>query len=101
MFGPGEYVADATEGLTHPADLPKPKIKKRTQNFKKRPCPHCGRSSRRHDLRTRRLHHLGDPGSGRPVDVQLQYSVHYCCKCKKYFSADTGHIADPHARNVS
>jgi hypothetical protein len=97
MYGPGEYVADATEGITNPDDLPQPKIKKRTQNFKKRPCPHCGHSSRRHDLRTRRLHHLGDPGSGCPVDVQLVSSVHYCCKCKKYFSANTEHIAGSHS----
>ena len=31
MFGSGEYVTDATEGITNPNDLPKPKIKKRTQ----------------------------------------------------------------------
>jgi hypothetical protein len=97
MSGPGEYVADATEGITHPDDLPKPKIKKRTYNFKKRPCPDCGYSARRHDLRTRLLHHLGDPSSGCPVDVHLCYSVHYCCKCKKHFSANTQHIADPHS----
>ena len=28
MFALGEYVADATEGITHPDDLPKPKNKK-------------------------------------------------------------------------
>jgi len=97
MYGVGEYLADVTLGVTHPDDLPQPKIKKRTQNFTKRPCPACGYPARRHDLRTRTLHHLGDPGSGRPVDVQLRYSVHYCCRCKKYFSANTGHIAAPHS----
>lgn len=97
MLGPDEYLPDATEGITNPEDLPQPKIKKRTQNFKKRPCPCCGYSSRRHDLRTRFLHHLGDPCSGRPVDIELVYSVHYCCKCQKYFSANTERIADPHS----
>ena len=73
MYGSGEYVADATEGIAHPDDLSKPKIKKR-------PCPDCGYSARRHDLRTRILHHLGDSGSGRQVDVHLVSSVHYCCQ---------------------
>jgi hypothetical protein len=47
------------------------------------------------DTRQRPLHHLGDPTSGRPVDIVLRYSVHYCCKCDKYFNVDTSDIAPP------
>jgi len=39
MSRPGEYVTDVTEGITHPDDLPKPKIRNCNYNFKKRPCP--------------------------------------------------------------
>jgi len=95
MSGPGEYLPDAT--IANPNPLPKAMVKKRSCNFKRRPCPRCGFSARRHDLRTRTLHHLGDPTSGRPVDVELVCSVHRCCKCKKSFSADTAHIADSHS----
>ena len=97
MPGPGEYVADATEGITNPADLPKPKIKQRSRTPKKCRCPDCQRPATRHEIRNRKLHHLGDPASGRPVDIQLQYSVHYCCKCNKYFQVDTTDIAAPRA----
>ena len=97
MPGPGEYVADATEGIVDPGDLPKPKIQQRSRTPKKCPCPDCQRPATRHEIRNRKLHHLGDPASGRPVDVQLQYSVHYCCKCKKYFQVDTTDIAAPRA----
>ena len=82
---PGEYVADATEGIVDPNDLPKPKIQQRSRTPQKCRCPDCQHPATRHEIRERKLHHLGDPGSGRPVDVQLQYSVHDCCKCKKYF----------------
>ena len=97
MPGPGEYLPDATEGIVDPADLPQPKIQQRSRMPKKCPCPDCQRPATRHDIRERKLHHLGDPGSGRPVDVRLRYSVHYCCKCNKYFQVDTTDIAAPRA----
>ena len=40
MPGPGEYVPDATEGITRVEDLPKPRIHKQSRNFAARPCPH-------------------------------------------------------------
>jgi hypothetical protein len=38
---------------------------------------------------------LGDLLSGRPRDIQLTYSVHYCSKCRKYFNADMSALAPP------
>jgi len=95
MPGPGEYLPDVTEGIINPDDLPKPKIKNRSRTRKKWPCPHCKRPGTRHDFRQRKLHHLGDPESGRPVDIVLQYSAHYRCKCDKYFHIDMSDIAPP------
>ena len=95
MRGPGEYRHDPTEGITNPDDLPAPKVKHRSRLRKKCRCPYCNHLATRHDTRQRPLHHLGDPASGRPVDIVLRYSVHYCCKCDKYFNVDTTDIAPP------
>ena len=40
MSGPGEYVADASEGITNPDDLPTPKIHHRSRISQKCRCPH-------------------------------------------------------------
>jgi len=48
MPGPGEYVADRTEGITRIEDLPKAKRVPRSRNYARRPCPHCDRSCYRH-----------------------------------------------------
>ena len=95
MPGPGEYLPDATEGITDPKDLPKPKIVPRSRDFSKRPCPHCGYSAYRHRQGKRVLHDLGDLVAGRPRDVHLTYSVHRCSKCGKYFNADMSDLAPP------
>ena len=85
MPGPGEYLPDATEGITRVEDLPKPKIVQRSRDFRRQACPRCGHSSYR-DRRARRvLHDVGDLRSGRPHDIHLTYSVHHCTKCGKYF----------------
>lgn len=101
MPGPGEYRLDPTEGIVDPNDLPKPKTQQRTRTPKKCPCPLCQRPATRHEIRKRKLHHLGDVAVGRPVDVCLQYSVHYCCKCNKYFQVDTADIAAPHSDSTN
>lgn len=93
MAGPGEYVADRTEGITCVEDLPKAKVVPRSRNFSRRPCPECGRSCYRHRTMQRTLHDLGDLGSERPRDLHLIYSQHYCCKCQRYFNADTSDLA--------
>ena len=95
MSGPGEYLPDATEGITRVEDLPKPNIVRRSRNFRRRPCPRCGHSAYR-DRRTQRvLHDLGDLVSGRPHDIHLRYSVHYCTRCRKYFNVDMSDLASP------
>ena len=42
----------------------------------------------------RTLHDLGDPLGGRPRDVVVLYSQHYCARCRKYFNADMTDLAD-------
>jgi hypothetical protein len=97
MPGPGEYWPDVTEGITRVQDLPEPKIITRSRDFRQRPCPHCGNNAYR-DRRVKRvLHDLGDLVSGRPHDIHLTYSQHYCAKCKKYFNADMSDLAPPGA----
>ena len=95
MSGPGEYLPDATEGITRVEDLPKPKIIQRSRDFRRQSCPTCEHSSYR-DRRARRvLHDLGDLRSGRPHDIHLTYSVHHCTECDKYFNADMSDLALP------
>lgn len=98
MSGPGEYVADRTEGITRVEDLPKAKCVARSRNFSHRPCPDCGRSCYRHRTAQRTLHDVGDLVSERPRDIHLTYSQHHCCKCPSYFNADTSDLAPPGSR---
>lgn len=97
MFGPGEYLPDATEGITDPKDLPKPKIVKQSRNFKHRPCPQCGKSSFRDKVVTRMLRDIGDLINNRPREIHLTYSQHNCTQCRKYFNADMSDLAAPKA----
>ena len=76
MFGPGEYLADRTEGITRVEDLPKPKLIRRSRNYKRRTCPLCQRKAYRLRTVRRTLHDLGDSLSGRPRDIILTYSQH-------------------------
>ena len=96
-MGPGEYRPDVTEGITSIEDLPAPKIVQRSRNYRRRPCPRCGRSCYRDGTATRTLHDLGDPKSGRPCEVVVTYSKHDCTRCKKYFNADMTDLAPPRA----
>jgi len=93
--GPGEYVGDATEGITRVEDLPKAKIIKRSRNYPRRNCPKCSRSVCRLRTQTRRLHDLGDTVSGRPRVIEMTYSQHHCPGCGKYFNADMDDLALP------
>jgi hypothetical protein len=93
VSGPGQYVADPTEGITNPEDLPPAKIVRRSRNFKHRPCPRCGRSCFRHGVVTRVLHDVGDLVSARPRDIHLVYSRHRCTVCRKIFNADMSDYA--------
>ena len=95
MPGPGEYRPDPTVGITRVDDLPKPKIRVRSRFYRRRPCPRCGHSSYRDRKFRRTLHDLGNPMTGRPCDLILIYSQHYCTRCRKYFNADMTDLAPP------
>ena len=95
MAGPGEYRPDSTKGITRVQELPQAKIKRLSHSHKKHPCPHCGHSSYRDKVFTRKLHDLGDLAANRPVELWISYSQHCCSQCKKYFNADLGELADP------
>jgi len=97
MAGPGWYVGDVTEGVCRVEDLPKPRISRRSRNYKRRPCPECGRSAYRLRPVVRRLHELGDPISGRPREIHITYSQHHCLGCGAYFNADMDDLAPPKA----
>jgi hypothetical protein len=93
VSGPGEYLPDPTEGIARPEDLPKAKVVRGGRNFKKRPCPWCGKSCYRDRQFQRILHDVGDLVSGRPRDIHLTYSQHHCTKCRKYFTAAMSDLA--------
>ncbi len=95
MPKPGEYIPDTTEGITRVEDLPKPRIRRRTRNRRRRPCPRCGGNGYRLRSVHRTLHDLGDLISGRPCDVHIHYSQHRCPKCKIYFNAPMDDLALP------
>jgi transposase-like protein len=95
MPGPGEYVPDATEGITRVEDLPKPRIHKRSRNFAARPCPTCHRPAGRYGVGTRTLHDLGNTRSGRPLDLIVTFSRHRCRPCGRHFTADLTDLALP------
>lgn len=95
MFGPGEYVPDPTEGITDVKNLPSPTIVLLSYNHEREPCPKCGHGAYRHKHGQRTLHDLGDLYSGRPVDLLVTYSHHYCAKCQKYFNVDLSDLALP------
>ena len=71
MPGPGEYRPDPTAGISRIEDLPKPKIRCQSRNYRRRPCPRCCHSAYRDRLVRRTLHDLGNPLTGRPRDTDL------------------------------
>ena len=95
MPGPGEYLADVTEGITRVEDLPKAKVITRSRNCKRCTCPRCGRRAYRLRRIKRLLHDVGDLVSGRPHDIHLTYSQHHCAHCAHYFTADMSDVALP------
>jgi hypothetical protein len=95
MPGPGEYRPDPSEGIGRVEDLPKPKIRCQSRNYRRRPCPRCGHSAYRDGKGRRVLHDLGNPLTGRPRDTLVIYSQHYCTRCRKYFNTDMTDLADP------
>lgn len=90
-LGPGEYRPDVA--FARIEDLPQPKILKQRRNYLHRPCPRCGKSAHRDRVFTRQLHDVGDLVSGRPHELRISYSQHYCSACHKYFNADLSDVA--------
>ncbi len=95
MFGPGEYVPDVTEGISSPADLPPPRVERRSRNYPARRCPRCGHRAGRYSTDSRNLHDLGDPRAGRPIDLFVTYSKHHCPHCDCHFAIDLSDLAWP------
>ena len=95
MDRPGDYVPDDTEGITRVEDLPAPHVEYRSRNYRRRNCPRCGRSASRCSTGRRTLHDLGDPRSGRPIDIVVTYSKHLCRHCRRRFNADMADLAPP------
>jgi hypothetical protein len=95
MPGPGEYRPDPTIGISRTEDLPKTKVGVQSRNYRRRPCPHCSGKASRDRLVRRTLHDLGNTLTGRPRDIVLLASQHYCRRCRKYFNADSTDLADP------
>ena len=93
-LGPGEYRPDIA--FTRLEDLPQAKIIKQRRNYESLPCSGCRRPAPRDKVFTRQLHDVGDLMSGRPHELQITYSQHYCSACHKYFNADLSDIAPPH-----
>jgi hypothetical protein len=89
--GPGEYQPDTA--FTRIEDLPKPKIIKESRNEPHRPCPRCQKPAARDRVFTRSLHDVGDLVSGRPQELHITYSQHYCKECRKYFNTDLTDVA--------
>jgi len=90
-LGPGEYIPDVA--FQRIEDLPKPKLVKHQRNYRHLPCPRCGQAAPRDRKFIRTLHDVGDLVSGRPRDVQVTYSQHFCTQCRKYFNADLSDLA--------
>ena len=95
MEGPGEYVPDASEGITRVEELPAPKVVLRSRNYRRRLCGVCGHRAYRLRTYRRVLHDLGDSLSGRPRDLQVTYSQQHCPACGSYFNADMLDLALP------
>jgi len=93
QLGPGEYRPDVA--FQRVEDLPKPKIIKEKRNFAHQPCPRCGKQAYRDQVYVRTLHDVGDLASGRPHEIHVTYSQHYCSVCRKYFNADVSDLAPP------
>ena len=74
---------------------PRRALQHRSRNYRSRRCPHCGLRAGRYASASRTLHDLGDPRSGRPVDLVVTFSKHHCPGCDYYFPADLSDLAWP------
>jgi hypothetical protein len=100
MPGPGEYLADETEGITRVEHLLTAQGICRSRNYKRRKGPRCGRRSYRLRRVARRLRDLGDLGSGRPPELHLTYSQHHGSGCRQYCNVDPADVALPRSHDT-
>jgi transposase len=94
-MSPGRYIPDPSEGITCVEDLPHPRLRCRSRNYRRRRCPRCGQVAYRHDAGCRKLHDLSTLQSGHPLDLFVIYSKHRCTGCGRNFSADLLDLAPP------
>jgi hypothetical protein len=94
-MAPGRYTPDPSEGITRVEDLPQPRLRYRSRNYRRRRCPWCGQGAYRHDVGCRKLHDLSTLESGRPLDLFVVYSKHRCTWCNRNFSAGLSDLAPP------
>lgn len=92
-MGPGESLPDSTEGIPRVEDLPHPLRRRRSRNYRRRPCPRCHHCCFRHGKGRRYLHDLGCLLSDRPRRLLVVCSQHDCTRCKAYFNADMADAA--------
>ncbi len=55
----------------------------------------CGGRAGRWRTASRTVHDLGDPRTGRPIDLHVRYSTHRCFTCRRCFPADLSDLAPP------
>jgi hypothetical protein len=94
-MGPRGYTPDPTEGITRVEDLPAPLSERRLRNYRRRPCPRCGRPCPRHSLGNRTLHEVSSLRRCRSRQLCRAYSKHRCRPCGLLFSADLSDQAPP------
>jgi len=81
-------------------ELPRPLVKVVRRLRKRAKCPLCAPSCYRDKIREPKDSDLGDLRKGRPVELRVLYSQHYCRKCGKYFSVEMTDLADPVAQHT-
>ncbi len=95
-LGPGEYQPDTA--YPRPEDLPRPRIITEDRIQDTLLCPNCHKPAGRDKVFTRSLHDVGDLVSGRPRELRILYSQHYCRACDHYFNVDLSDLAPPHGQ---
>lgn len=92
-LGPGEYTQTGCGIVADGDEIPEAKVIPHNRNYSDRACPQCGKSCYRDKTCRRTLHDLGDYESGRPHEIALTFSQHYCSQCHRYFLADYSDLA--------
>jgi len=92
------YVPTDANDLARAAQSAEPIVKSVELIFQSLPCPNCDRPTPKRCLTHRYIYDYGDEQRCRPIQIHLQFSRHYCSKCKKHFAPDAGDIAPRKSR---